>query len=200
MPRKQLYTREVIIEAAFSITRQSGWQAVSARSIAQELSASTQPIYSYIKAMGKLSDEVRLRAILLLAEFQAKSYTENPYVNMAIGYISFAREEQNLFRFIFLDNSSRPLLPEENTAMNEAITHHLGKPLPMQTWFGKIPLTGFNDIALKTWFFTHGLAVALCTGTMMPISDDKIRKLLEETGEAIFLWQTNNYKLETKDT
>lgn len=191
MPPKQLHTRETIIETAFSITRHSGWQAVSARSIAQELNSSTQPIYSYVQSMQKLADEVRLKAFLLMAEYQVKAYTDNPYVNMAIGYIAFAREEQNLFRFMFLDNTQPPLVPEETMAMNEAITRHLGKPLPAQSWTGKISLTGFNDLALKTWFFTHGLAVALCTGTIAPISDDKIRQLLEETGEAIFLWQSN---------
>jgi AcrR family transcriptional regulator len=191
MPPKQVHTPETIINTAFSIIRHSGWQAVSARSIAQELNSSTQPIYSYLQSMQKLADKVHLKAMLLMAEYQVKEYTDNPYVNMAIGYIAFAREEQNLFRFIFLDNTRPSLLPEETVAMNEAITRHLGKPLPTQTWSGKISLTGFNDLALKTWFFTHGLAVALCTGTIGPISDDKIRQLLEETGEAIFLWQSN---------
>jgi hypothetical protein len=190
LPPKKQFSVEVIIEAAFAITRRSGWPAVSARSIALELSSSTQPIYSYVASMGKLSNEVRIKAMLLLADYQTKSYTDNPYMNMAIGYIAFAREERNLFRFLHLDNA-RPLLPDEKMALDEAIARHLGKPLPMQTYFGKISIDKFNDIALKTWLFTHGLAVALCTGTMAAITDDEIRRLLEEVGGAVVTWQSS---------
>jgi AcrR family transcriptional regulator len=184
MPPKQHYSREAIVDTAFAITRRNGWLAVSARSIAQELSASTQPIYSYLESMKKLADEVRLRAMLLLAEYQVRPFTDNPYMNMGIGYIAFAREESNLFRFLYLEEA-HPLLPDEKTSMDEAIVRHLGKPLPMKAYFGKISLDGFNDIALKTWLFTHGLAVALCTGSMEPVTDERIRQLIEETAEAI---------------
>jgi hypothetical protein len=60
----------------------------------------------------------------------------------------------------------------------------------MKAYFGKISLDGFNDIALKTWLFTHGLAVALCTGSMAPVTDERIRLLLEETAEAIVMRQS----------
>lgn len=189
MPPKKHFSSETIIEAAFIIARRSGWPAVSARSIAQELTSSTQPIYSYVASMGKLADEVRIKSMLLLADFQTKQYTDNPYMNMGIGYIAFAREERHLFRFLHLDNA-RPLLPDEKMAMDEAIVRHLGKPLPMQTYFGNISLDKFNDVALKMWLFTHGLAVALCTGTMTPITDSEILRLLEEVGGAVVKWQT----------
>ena len=190
MPPKKQFSGETIIEAAFTITRRSGWPAVSARSIAQERVSSTQPIYSYVASMGKLADEVRTKAMLLLADYQTKPYSDNPYMNMGIGYIAFAREERHLFRFLHLDNA-RPLMPKEQQAMDEAIVRHLGKPLPMQTYFGNISLDKFNDVAFKMWIFTHGLAVALCTGTQAPITDGEIQRLLEEVGGAVVAWQAS---------
>ena len=44
MPPKQKVTRDGIIEAAFRIARTQGVERISARSVAEELGCSTQPV------------------------------------------------------------------------------------------------------------------------------------------------------------
>ena len=46
MPPKPKFTKEDIVEAAFNIVREQGWEALTQRSIAQKLNASIGPIYS----------------------------------------------------------------------------------------------------------------------------------------------------------
>ena len=62
MTQKLFFTSEAILEAAYSLTREKGWAAVSARSIAKKLGSSTMPIYSTLKSMEEIERMVRARA------------------------------------------------------------------------------------------------------------------------------------------
>ena len=44
MPPKAKVTREMIIDAAFEIIRNTGIEAVNARTVSKELNCSTQPV------------------------------------------------------------------------------------------------------------------------------------------------------------
>jgi hypothetical protein len=46
----------------------------------------------------------------LIQEYQRQSYTDNPLTNMAVGLAVFAREEPNLYRFLY---GERPILEKE---------------------------------------------------------------------------------------
>jgi len=69
MPPKQKYTKEDIVEAAFNVVREQGWEALSQRSIAKKLNASIGPIYSYFKSMANLEEAVIEKAYELLLQY-----------------------------------------------------------------------------------------------------------------------------------
>ena len=106
MTQRLLYTREAIAEAAFELARQKGWVAVTARSVARKLGSSTMPIYSNMSSIDEIEREVRSRAESLLLDYQRRAFTEDPALNKAVGYVAFARDQKNLFRFLYVD---RPL-------------------------------------------------------------------------------------------
>ncbi len=157
MTQKAVFTREAIVEAAFSLTREQGWSAVTARSIARKLGSSTMPIYSSMKSMEEIEAEVRGRVAAFIQEYQARDYGGGSSLNMAIGYVTFARDEGNLFRFLYVD---RPTAYQVPAAMNDARV-------------------------LKSWIFTHGLASLVSAG-VLELTDRRIRDLLMEAGAAFF--------------
>jgi AcrR family transcriptional regulator len=107
MTQKAFFTREAVLSAVFEMTRESGWRSVSARSIARRLGSSTMPIYSSLKSMADIERETRALADELLRKYQARPVSGNPALDMAIGYVAFARQEANLFRFLYLDAPER---------------------------------------------------------------------------------------------
>lgn len=53
MPPKAKYSKESVIETALKITRESGIEALSARSLASALSSSTAPYSLFLRALRK---------------------------------------------------------------------------------------------------------------------------------------------------
>jgi AcrR family transcriptional regulator len=184
MTQKISFTKEMIVEVAFSLTRELGWSAVTARSIAKKLGSSTMPIYSSMRSMEEIEQEVRKKGEKLMFDYQKRSFTDNPMLNMAIGYVTFARDEQKLFRFLFVD---RPV----------AVSRQDVEPEPGEPEPGYAPLNGVvtladqaptamkNPLVLKNWIFTHGLASMISAG-VLDLADERIRSLLEEAGGAFY--------------
>ena len=56
MPAKPKFSREEVIKTAFAIVREAGIEKVSARTIANRLKSSPQPIYSHFSSMEELQD------------------------------------------------------------------------------------------------------------------------------------------------
>lgn len=68
---KQRITKDMVVEAAFKIARQSGIEKVLVKSIADELGCSVQPIYSYCRNMDGLREEVSNKARSFIGEYVA---------------------------------------------------------------------------------------------------------------------------------
>ena len=183
MTQKTFFTREAIVEAAFAITREAGWQAVTARSVAKKMGSSTMPIYSSMSSMDEIEAEVRAKAEALLLEYQARDFGGEGSLNMAIGYVTFARDERRLFRFLYID---RPLHatgargPRPLTTAEQFMTGTAPVALADQ-----VPTALEDPRILKSWIFTHGLA-SLLSGGVLELADERIRQLLLEAGAAFF--------------
>lgn len=181
-----MFTREMIIDAAFSITRENGWKTVTARTISKRLACSTMPIYSLFQSMEPIGTEVKTRAGSLMQEYQKRAYTEDPMLNIAIGYVIFARDELNLFRFLFIDNPTR--LSEKATVLQaEEFTKEFGSVKGVREAMDQIPESMSNPLMLKSWIFTHGLASMIGEG-VLTLTDETIRSLLLSAGGAFYMW------------
>ena len=55
---KQRITKEMVVDAAFEIARNSGMEQVMVKNIADKIGCSVQPIYSYCKNMDGLKQDV----------------------------------------------------------------------------------------------------------------------------------------------
>ena len=97
-PRNTQFSRGDIIEAAFRLVREKGWEGFSVVAVAKSIGGSTMPIYSQFSNVRELEDEVCRRAMELLKERLLEDRTGDRWIDQAISYVNFAVEEKHLFR------------------------------------------------------------------------------------------------------
>ena len=189
MNQPSVYNRSQIIEVAFELIREHGWGSVSTRAIAKKLGSSTMPIYSHVKSVEELEKELRLKANELLKDFQQQPYTEHALLNLAFGYVVFARDEKNLFRFLYQERPAQVDL-EDVTAMEKSFFADFGEDSEQGKALLALQASGQGTLIQYTWIFTHGLAMLVNAGTFCPCSDQVILRYLENAGQAFYLLGT----------
>ena len=110
MPPACRFTREQIVAAALAITRERGFDAVTARAIADILHSSSKVIFSAFSGMDDL-----LAATIDAADAQYRAYSADfvrdsadpPYKAVGTAYIRFARNEPNLFHLLYMRDRRR---------------------------------------------------------------------------------------------
>lgn len=102
MPPKKIVTREQILDAAMEITRNSGIDAVTARSIAAALGVSTHPIFTYFDTINSIKDDVLVSARVLYHEYILQGLDEKiPFLGVGHQFLILAKNEPELFKMLF---------------------------------------------------------------------------------------------------
>jgi len=187
LKQPSVYSQSLIIDAAFELIREQGWSGVSTRAIAKKLGSSTMPIYSHVRSVDELEKELLLKARNLLKEFQQRPYTEYALLNLAFGYVAFARDEKNLFRFIYLERPNKLDL-EDVTGMKESFFADFGGESEAGKALSDLQASGQDALIQYSWIFTHGLAMLVNSGAFGPCSDEVILRYLKNAGEAFYTW------------
>lgn len=106
MPPKVKVTKEMILDAAFQIAREEGFECINARLIADRLHCSTQPIMYNFKTIGEIRRAVYQIADRYHSEYIAPKGRAGmpPLLELGLNYIRFGAEEKRLFRFLFQSN------------------------------------------------------------------------------------------------
>lgn len=158
MPPKVKITKEDIINAAVDIVRSSGDQALNARNIAAALNCSTQPIFSNYASM----DELRL-GVVEKADELCQAYTQQEiesgaypiYKATGMAYIRFAKEEQELFKLLYMRDRTKEA-DIQGAELSEEMVSIIQNA------------TGLDDKAaqlfhLEMWAYVHGIATMFAT-------------------------------------
>ncbi|MFP4378556.1 MAG: TetR/AcrR family transcriptional regulator [Spirochaetales bacterium] len=181
------FTRERVVEAAFDLIREEGWQSMSARAIAKRLGSSTMPIYSHLRSVAEVERALRGKAYALLKDYQQRSWTPDPSMDMAFGYIAFARDEPHLFRFLYIERPD--VIGEEGLEkLSETYDDEFGAEAPEHEALAALSRSARNDLMQNSWIFTHGLAVLVNSGALGECSDEMILRFLGNAGEAFYIW------------
>lgn len=103
MPPKAKITKEMIVDAAFDIARTEGAENINARTVAQKLGCSTQPVMYHFEKIEDLKRAVYAKADQFHSEYLMNINKPQDGVMLGIGlnYIRFAIKEPQLFRFLF---------------------------------------------------------------------------------------------------
>jgi AcrR family transcriptional regulator len=177
----------MIIEAALDLIRESGWESVSARSLASRLGTSTMPIYSTVGSMEDLKREALRAASRLIDAAQRKRRSDNEALDLALGYVIFAKEEPRLFRFIVSAQANMERLVPE-AADGEGFEDSFGARQSTRELFRELAARGSkSDFVLRTWIFSYGLA-ELVSGGGVEMDEAEISRHLTAAGGAFYLY------------
>ncbi len=102
MPPKAKITEQMVVDAAFEIAREMGAEAISARTVAQRLDCSTQPVMYHFERIEDLKKAAYAKADAFHTEYLMR--IEPPrdiMLTIGLNYIRFAMEQPHLFRFLF---------------------------------------------------------------------------------------------------
>jgi AcrR family transcriptional regulator len=98
MPKKPTTTKEDMISGAFRLIREKGHEALTVRNLASFLGCSTQPIMYQFPDTDVLKDLTYRKADSFHSEYILAG---TDLLDIGIRYIRFAKEEPQLFRFLF---------------------------------------------------------------------------------------------------
>lgn len=191
MPPRRSFDKATIIEAAFNIVREEGWDAVTARSLAKKLNSSTMPLYSSVKSMDEIKGEIQKMAAVLMHEYQRREYTSDYLLNGAVGYVMFAKDEKQLFRFMFVENGQYEVATASWSNIKPEIPYDGG--MDIKKLLPDLSDEAISMIIQRSWIFTHGLAM-MVNSEIIPFQQQEIQRLLAENGEAQTMFIISKYK------
>lgn len=172
MPRHFLFTKKEIIDASISIVRERGIKAVTARELSKVLHSSSKPIFSIFKNMDEVISETIAEAYRLYNKYifdAMKSGTWPEYKASGMAYISFAREERELFKLLFMRDRSKEIIPPLNfSPFSEIIEKNLG-----------ITKKEAERFHLEMWITVHGIASMINT-SFLTMAEKDISGLLTD--------------------
>ena len=174
MPPKVKIRKEQIVEAALELVREQGEGALNARSIAEKLGCSTQPVFSNFASMEELSLAVREGAAALYKDRirrEAEAGEFPPYKASGMGYIFFAKEERELFKLLFMrDRAGKETSSEVGmfVEMRELVQRSYGLEAGTAELFH-----------LEMWAYVHGIATMMATG-YLELERDIVSRMLTD--------------------
>ncbi len=106
MPPKPKITKDMVVDAAFEVVRETGAEYINARTVAKKLNCSTQPVMYHFATIEELKKAAYAKADVYHSEYlmNIKSPQGGVMLGIGLNYIRFAIEEPHLFRFLFQSN------------------------------------------------------------------------------------------------
>ena len=181
MPKKVLFSKELIIEKAFELFKEEGIESISARNVGKILDASPAPIYKSIGSMKNLK-----KAKDLFIEYLTKKRTGIKFLDIGMGISIFAREEKQLFLQVFSkDNIEGSLIDEFLKLIHEEIKK--------DERLIRIDKEKQEELLVSCWVFAHGLSTLIATGFFKNPTDEFIEKVLRDAPARLFYEYIENH-------
>ena len=176
MPAKAKVTKEMVIDAAFAVARETGAENINARTVSERLNCSTQPVMYHFATIGELKRTVYAKADRYHSEYlmNIKSPQNGAMLGIGLNYIRFAIEEPNLFRFLFQSDyfAGTTLLElidaDELTPVLSAMSAALG-----------IGMEQTKKVFLTVFLFAHGYA-SIIANNSLKYDEETISSQLEQ--------------------
>lgn len=173
MPPKARITKEMIVEEAFQIARAQGADKITARSIAQRLKCSTQPVLYYFATVEEIKEAVYQRADAYHTRFLLGTEGDDEMLGIGLRYVRFAAEERNLFHLLFQPGAfsgatlSDLVSSEELNPIMQALRQETG-----------VTEDAAREIFSTLFVFVHGYA-SLLANNEMKLEEDQLELSLK---------------------
>ncbi|MBO4902027.1 MAG: TetR/AcrR family transcriptional regulator [Lachnospiraceae bacterium] len=178
MPPRERVSKEQVLNTAFRMTRENGFEEVTARKLAEQLNSSTQPIFRAYANMDMLKKDLFFKSAEYFSDYMLskKTGSQPVYLSMGMAYIDLAQRERHLFKLIasiddYGTEDIREFLQGENSELPEKLPDT-----------GEMDGKGKRELFRMIWMFTHGVAT-LVTAKRVNMTDKEIKKLLMKAYE-----------------
>lgn len=189
MPPKTIFTKEQLIDAAFEIANEEGFDSITIRRVAKMLNSSIAPIYANSKDVNELKSEVVKKAIEICKEIFEQQDSRDPFLNIGISSVIFAKRYPLLFDAIALNS-------------NDQYKQQIDPSFALSIMKQDNSLSSFSDyelqiLLLKMQAMQSGLAVLAKTKLYDDIlSDELIIQILDSTGKDIINGMKHRNKIQ----
>ena len=178
MAPKNKFTKEEMVAAALQVVRTKGIEGLTAKTMADALGTSTQPIFTAFGSMDGIKKEVYAAAIRVYDRYTEAGLQERiPFFGVGMQYIRFAREEPELYRLLFLTRAQ-----DKSFSAMRSMQHLQALVRPTLMDIYKITEQEADLYFRDLWFVVHSLSTLIVTGDC-PYSDREIGQIL--TGVSI---------------
>ena len=187
LPTTTKITKEMILNTAFEIAREKGFEKISNRELAKKMNCSIRPIYYQFKNVEELNKELYKKIERYFYEFLIDNMIKDVplYKQIGINYIKFAIAENNLFKFLFMteikDEPSAFITTDEKGFEEVVIA------IKISTKLSDKDIKSFH---IKMWIFAHGIATLSATKSVK-FTDEQIQDLLSQEFQALMLLEEN---------
>lgn len=176
MPAKVKVTKEMIIDAAFAIVRETGADNRNARTVSERLNCSTQPVMYHFATIEKLKRTVYTKADQYHSDYlmNLKSPKKGVMLGIGLNYIRFAMEEPHLFRFLFQSDffGGATLLELVDAEELTPVLSAMQKAL-------KISMEQTKTVFITIFLFAHGYA-SIISNNSLKYDEELINSHLEQ--------------------
>ena len=182
MPPKTRITKDMILNAAVEVAKQSGYENINARTVAERLHCSTQPVMYHFSTIDAMKRAVYAQVDHLHSEYIMTILPEqDPVLGIGLNYIRFAVEEPQLFRFLFQSGYA------EAHSLPEMIDSEELVPIlaAMQEGAG-LPMKQTKQVFLTVALFAHGYA-GIIANNGLEYDEKLVAKHLEQAWNGALL-------------
>ncbi|MGX7199716.1 TetR/AcrR family transcriptional regulator [Enterococcus nangangensis] len=177
MARKKVITRQQILDAAYDLVAQEGFQKFTARNIAQHMACSTQPIYLEFRNMDELKEAVFDRIHDYLGEeIFTKAITGDNVVDMGLNYIYFAKHENKLYKALYLEDYGG------GERMHSFSYTMFSQRARKDEHYANLPEDVINRLHTGTWITVTGLASLMSSNIIHPTQEQMIAIIQDSIG------------------
>ena len=161
MPPKVKVSEEEVVRTALEIARTRGAGAINARSVAEAIGCSTQPIFRSFDTVEELVEATRREAYRAYFGFIEKEVASGKYPQykaFGMAYVRFANEEKELFKFLLMCERGGVV---KSNAQTETEDFEASVQMIMEN--NAVSREVAERMHLEMWCVVHGIGTMLAT-------------------------------------
>ena len=159
MPAKKVVERAYILKNALKIVKKDGMEGLNMRSLAKACNCSTQPVYNCFGGMAELKKEIAAQIVQIYHEYLRKEIASGKYPEYkatGMGYIRFAKDEPQFFKYLFMRDRSGSETLDEDSGFNDEVFKIMER--------SGVPENRAHELHAHMWVWVHGIATMYATG------------------------------------
>lgn len=161
MPPRAKITKEMVIDAAFEVARETGAENINARTVAKKLNCSTQPVMYHFATIEELKKVAYAKTDWYHTEYLMNTGQGDIMLGIGLNYIRFAIEEPHLFRFLFQSGFA-----VENSLLEMIDSEELVPVLSVMQEAMNMSMKQTKEVFVTLALFVHGYASIIANNSL----------------------------------